>query len=143
MIRGLWTRGTDCIGDVCVVNVHAPSYADSTPTALLRANEVRKKKHYLRACHDQRRDFTPVVVSCEGMLGPEANTLLKRIAFKLAEKWHRPYSQVASFVKSKFAIALLRAKSRCLRGSRIKPDRMSQRIRFDDGSGLAMYSAME
>ena len=128
MIRGLWTWGTDCIGNMCVVNVNSLSYADSTPTAILRSNEVRKKRHSLWAFHDQRREFTPVVVSCEGMLGPEANTLLKRIAFKLAEKWHRPYSQVASFVKSKFVIALLRAKSRCLRGSRIKPDRMSHRI---------------
>ena len=87
MIRGLWTRGTDCIGDICVVNVNSPSYADSTPTAVIQKNEKRKKDHYLKACHDQRQDFTRVVVSCEGMMDPEANTFLKRIAFQFADKW--------------------------------------------------------
>ena len=40
---------------------------------------------------------------------------------KLAEKWHRPYivSDCISFVTTRFAIFLVRAKNRCLRDSRI------------------------
>ena len=109
----------------------------------MRRHEQRKKKKYLPDFQAQRRDFTPFVVTTEGMLGREADCFLKRVAMKLAKKWSRPYSQVVGFIKTRFAVALARAKSRCIRGSRIKPERSSFRVQFDDGAGLGLYSTME
>jgi len=90
----------------------------------------------LEPCLDQRRHFTPFVVLCEeGLLGKEADTFLKRLSKKLADKWRRPYSQTVSFVKTRFAISLVRAKNRCIRGSRIPTGKISYRVDWEDGAG--------
>ena len=109
----------------------------------MKCAKKAKKKHYLNACLEQRRHFTPFVVSCEGLLGKEADVFLKRLAIKLAEKWHRPYSQTVSFVKTRFSISLVRAKKPCLRGSRIPTGRISYRVNWEDGAGLELYSTLE
>ena len=101
------------------------------------------KKKYLEPCVEQRRHFTRFVVSCEGLLGKEADVFLKRLSMKLAEKWHRPYSQTVSFVKTRFAISFVRAKNRCLRGSRIPTGRISHRVDWEDGARLGFYSTLE
>ena len=62
---------------------------------------------------------------------------------KLTEKWHRPYSQIVSFVKTRFAISLVRAKNRCLRDSRIPTGRISLRVDWEGGAGLGLYSTLE
>ena len=64
-----------------------PSYKDRTSESSLRSAEVEKKKKCLDLCLKQRRHFTPFVVSCEGMLGREADFFLKNLAKKLAKKW--------------------------------------------------------
>ena len=87
--------------------------------------------------------FTPFVVSCEGLLGKEAGTFLKRLSKKLADKWRRPYSQAVSFVKTRFAISLVRAKNRCIRGSRIPTGRISHRVDWEDVAGLALHPGIE
>jgi len=94
-------------------------------------------------CLEQRRHFTPFVVSCEGLLGKEADVFLKRLSTKIADKWHRLYSQTISFVKARFAISLVRAKNRCFRGSRIPTGRISHRVDWEDGAGLGFYSTLE
>ena len=111
--------------------------------SILKSAETAKKTKYLKGCLDQRRHFTPFVVSCEGMLGKEADVFFKRLSMKLAEKWHRPYSQTVSFVKTRFAISLVRAKNRCIRGSRIPTGRICHRVDWDDGAGLGLYSTLE
>ena len=92
---------------------------------------------------EQRRHFTPFVVSCEGLLGKETDAFLKRLLMKLAEKWYRPYSQTVNFVKIRLAISLVRAKNRCLRGSRIPIGRISHRVDWEVGAGLGLYSTLE
>ena len=93
-------------------------------------------------CLEQRRHFTPFVVSCEGLLGKEEDLCLKRLSMKLAEKWHRSYSQTVSFVKTRFAISLVRAKNRRFRGSRIPTGRISHRVDWEDRAGLGLYSIL-
>ena len=65
------------------------------------------KKKFLEQCLTQRIHFTPFVVSCEGLLGKGADTLLKRLSKKLADKWCRLYSPAVSFVNTRFAISLV------------------------------------
>ena len=142
-IRGFWERNTDCIIDVRICDVNQASYLTRKPVSIVKSAENAKKKQYLDACLEQRRHFTPFVVSCEGLLGKEADVFLKRLAMKLAEKWHRPYSQTVSFVKTRFAISLVRAKNRCLRGSGISTGRISYRVDWEDRAGLGLYSTLE
>jgi len=129
--------------DVRICDVNQPSYLTRNPVGILKTAENQKKKKYLEPCLAQRRLFTPFVVSCEGFLGKEADVFLKRLSMKLAEKWHRPYSQTVSFVKTRFAISLVRAKNRCFRGSRIPAGRISHRVDWKDGAGLGLYSTLE
>ena len=77
------------------------------------------------------------------MLRKEAGVFLKRLSMKLAEKWHRPYSQTVSFVKTRFAISLVRAKNGCLRGSRIPTGRLSHRVTWKDGTEIGLHSTLE
>ena len=55
----------------------------------------------------RRRHFTPFVVSCDDLLGKEADVFLIPLSMKLAKKWHRSYSQTVSFVMTRFDISLV------------------------------------
>jgi hypothetical protein len=118
LIRGFWTAGTDCILDVRVTDTDSKSCCKRTPFKVLESQEKEKKRKYLGACLENRRHFTPFVLSVDGLLGREAKTFAKRLAVKLAGKWQKPYSQVCGYVKARLSTAAVRATHLCLRGSR-------------------------
>jgi hypothetical protein len=64
-----------------------------------------KKRKYLKSCLEQRRHFTPFVVSTDGLIGKEAKTFLKKLL--LAEKWEKPYSVVCGYVNAQMSIAIV------------------------------------
>ena len=139
LIRGFWTAGTDCILDVRVTDTDSNSYCKRTPFKVLESQEKEKKRKYLGPCLENRRHFTPFVLSVDGLLGREAKTFAKRLAVKLAGKWQKPYSQVAGYVKARLSIAAVRATHLCLRGSRVPAHNISNRFsQWEDGAGLAM-----
>ena len=119
LLRGLFTPGTDCIIDVSIIDLNAPSYRNRSFETVLKQAERNKKRQYLKACHAQRRDFAPFIVSTDGVLAPEAHSILNHIAQKLALKWQQPYSTCRSYLSARFSITLARACNRCLRGSRL------------------------
>ena len=139
LIRGLFNRGTDCILDVRVTDLDSKSYRNTAPDKVLQKHERQKKGKYLQACLKQRRSFVPFVVSTDGMLGYEANNLIRRLALKLAEKWSFPYSQVCGMVRARVSIAIARATHLCIRGSRIPASKMSRKVQWDDGAGLGLF----
>ena len=99
-----------------------------------------KLKKYLEPCLEQRRHFTPFVASTDGLLGIEAQTLLKKLAADLAEKSGKTYSQVCGYVRTRVSIAIVRGTHRCLRGSRVPTKRMSNRYpQWEDGAGLSLF----
>jgi len=140
LIRGFWTPGTDCILDVRVTDTDAKSYCNRTPSKVLESHEKEKKRKYLGSCLENRRHFTPFVISVDGLLGREAQTFAKRLAVKLAGKWQKPYSQVCGYVKARLSIAAVRATHLCLRGSRVPAHNISARFsQWEDGAGLSMH----
>ena len=143
LIRVFFYKNTDCIKDVRICDVNQASYQLRKPAAIIKAVEGDKKRKYLGPCLTQRRHFTPFVVSYEGLLKKEVDTFLKRLSKKLADKWRRPYSQVVSFVKTRFAISLVRSKNRCIRGSIISTGRILYRDDWKDGAGLVLFSTLE
>ena len=99
---------------------------------MIRKHEKEKRDKYLSSCLEQRRSFTPFVVSTDGILGYEAKNLMKQLAKRLSEKWSRPYS----VVNARMSLAILRASHQCIRGPRIPASRISRQIHWEDGAGL-------
>ena len=141
LIRGgLWTKGTDCILDVRMTDLDAKSNRSRSPDKVLAAHEREKKKKYLGPCLEQRRHFSPFVVSTDGLLGKEAKVVLKRLALMLTEKWSKPYSEVCGYVNARMSIAIVRATHLCVRGSRIPTSKMSKRLpQWEDQAGLSLF----
>ena len=92
---------------------------------------------YEEACLERRRDFTPMIYSVDGMADKHARAAEKRIAGILAAKWTRQYSQIASFVRTRMCIAIVRSNTLLLRGDRA----MNWRRRAPD-DGVAARAAM-
>ena len=79
-----------------------------------------KKRKYLVACQNHRASFSPLCVSVDGMLAPEADFFVRRLSDNLCAKWEQPYSVVAGWVRARLSFAILRAAVLCVRGSRTK-----------------------
>ena len=137
LVRGFFTPGTDCIFDIRIQDLDAPSYVNRASDKCLLSTEQAKKKQYLKKCQDQRRTFVPFVVSVDGLLAPEAANALKQLAKILSAKWQRPYSAIFGYVKSRIGLSVIRGAHLCLRGSRVKASSMStQRYLWDDAEGV-------
>jgi hypothetical protein len=107
---------------------------------LTKKNEYEKKKKYHGACLEQRRHFSPFVVSTDGLIGKEAKAVLQKLSSLLAKKWGKPYSEVCGYVNARMSIAIVRATQLCLRCSRIPTSRMSNRFpQWKDKAGLGLF----
>jgi hypothetical protein len=110
LIRGFWAHGTDAIVDVRMTDTDAKSYWSRDPHKVLATQErEKKKKKYLQSCLEQRKHFTPFAVSTDGLIGREAEELLKRLSLQLANKWERPYSVVRGLVSARMSITIVSA----------------------------------
>ena len=139
-IRNLWSRGKSCIIDCKVSYLDSKTYKNRPAEKVLEEHEQAKKRKHLQSCVDQRRDFTPFVVSCDGMMGKEADNTLKKLASKLSEKWDRPYSHTCGYLKARMSITVVRATHMCLRGSRIPAKAISyRRMQMEDGAGMVLH----
>ena len=123
-----------------VVNTDALTYQMKDLEKCLHEAEKEKKKMYLEACLQQRRNFSPFVASVDGLLGVEATATLKRIASRLATKCKKIYSKTCGYVKSRIAITLVRATHGCIRGSRVPAHRIIvQQPQWDDVAGINLF----
>ena len=140
LVQGIWEPGTDLVLDGRVCNTDAKKYLRASPERALERAEREKKRKYLQACLDNRRHFTPLVASVDGLLGVEFEASLKRLAAKVARKWESPYSQVCGYLRARVSISLIRSAHRCLRGSRVPSARISsRRPQWEDGAGLGLW----
>ena len=139
LVRGLWQRGRHCVIDVRITDVNQPYQQNKNPRKILEHHAKLKKKKYLDACIKYRRDFTPFVLSTDGLVGKDAEILLKKLALHLSDKWQLPYSKVTNYVRTRIAIAVTRSTHMCIRGSRIPVSRISHKYpQWEDGAGLAL-----
>ena len=60
----------------------------------------------------------PLVYSVDGISGREAKNVEKRLAYHLSKKWHKQLPQMVYYVRIRMAIAVVRANSLLIRGSR-------------------------
>ena len=75
-VRGVWEPQTEALFDIRVVDTDALSYCARSPKDVLGTAEGEKKCKYLQASQDRRATFTPLCVSVDGMLVPQAEFLL-------------------------------------------------------------------
>ena len=117
---------------VSTVDTDAQSYASRTVDAVLCSAEQEKKRKCLAAVEDRRASFTPFVVSVDGVLGHDAQHLIKHLCDQIAMKWEKSHSEVMVW----FVSDILRATNLCLRGSRVK---WRCGHGMDDGAGLPHF----
>ena len=86
-------------------------------TKVLAAQEKGKKRKYLVSLHAQRKDFTPMIYTGNGIDGHEAKSTEKRLASALADKWKKEYSEMKFYVRVRMALAVVKANSLLIRGS--------------------------
>jgi len=139
-VHGFYERAVTTIFDVSICDTDCVSYRNMDPAQVLVNREKAKKKKHLAACLAQRRTFTPLVFSVDGLRAKETNAACKHVAAKLAAKWNRSYSDVCGYVHSRLSIALVRSASLCLRGARDPLARCTHPF-LEDGAGLSAYRA--
>jgi hypothetical protein len=105
--------------DVRVTDTDTPTNQMKDPIKVLEAAHRLKKKTYLQPCLDQRRHFTPFIVSVEGLIRKEAETVLKVLAARTATKSGKTYSNVMRYLRAHLSITIVRSTHVCLRGSRV------------------------
>ena len=65
--------------DIKVIDTDAPSHLTRSPEAILETGAKEKKRVYEQTVVERRGNFTPVVLSIDGLLHREAEHFLKRI----------------------------------------------------------------
>ena len=114
-----------------------PTYRGRSHQKILDSHEKEKKDKYLESWEHQRKSFTPLVFTIDGVRGTEAIAASKRLARILSGKWNKTYSKVCGYVNSPLSIALVRMSSRCICGSR-NPIRRIHHPAWECGAGLAL-----
>ena len=130
--RGVGQPQVTTLFDIRIVDTNVPSYLAKSPQTVLRTAEREKKLKYGQACEDRHANFTPLCVSVDGLVGPEMNTFLQRLAQRLAIKWDTPYNTSLFWIRAKLSFSLIRTTNLCIRGTRTK----WRGIGMEDGSGI-------
>ena len=129
---------TEALFDFRVCNADAQSYANRPVTAVLDSLAQAKKTKHAQACRQRRADFTPFIVTTDGVIQREGQHFLRRLASRLANKWSKSYSTTMNFVRTQLSLAILRATGHCLRGARKK----MLPLRFEDELSCPVFFSL-
>ena len=127
-IRGLESLTAVTDVDVRCLYPDAPSYRNTKIEKLLENDEKEKMVKYQTAVESEGRRFRPFVVSTDGVTGPAATKLLQQISDKLAEKWKKTKGVVGAWVRAKMSLAIVKACSSCIRGSKVPGGARARRV---------------
>jgi hypothetical protein len=133
-IIGFWQRGRECVFDVRITDTQNRTSRNQDPLRVLEKCERKKKNKHLEACLEWRTDFCPLVYSVDGIAAREAKAAERRLASALAWKWKHQYSEMCGYVRVRMALAVVRANTLLLRGSRVCQSR--PRPDITDGAGM-------
>ena len=116
--------------DIRVTHPNAPYQCHKPISSIYQDHERQKKRMYTdRILNVEKASFIPVVMTTFGGYGPEADTLVQRIAAMIAQKQKEKYSDVVQHVRNKLRFTMLKATLIAIRGFRGKP-----RTVADDGA---------
>ena len=104
---------------VRVFNPMARSYTNQPLATVYNSLERSKKAKYNeRILNIEHGTFTPLVLSCFGGMGTEAQRFYNWLGEKVAEKRDELVSSTISLIRTKLSFSLLRSALLCIRGSR-------------------------
>ena len=119
MIRGLWDRQVNAIIDVRLGDADADTYKYYPMASLMTRWEKIKKDKHSKHCHDQRKHFSSLVLSVDGMLGREYLVVLSQLSRVMEEKREEPLLQGQGRVNGHIVITVARSYSRIIRGAQL------------------------
>ena len=137
LVSHFWKRQRQTVFDTRITDADCRSYRNKAPSAVLRQQEREKIRKYKEACLERRRDFTPLCFTADGMPGREALNAMRQLGKHLAEKWERQQSQMIFYVRARMSLALVRANSLLIRGSRDRHHRIRPLI--ENGPGMSNW----
>ena len=116
---GFWNPLEKAFFDVRVFNPLAMTNWTKEPSQMYSMHEKEKKTKYNeRILEIERGTFTPLVFSCSGGAGAEAEKFIKFLAKRIAEKKSEPYAQVVAVLRRRVRFDILRSCNIALRGFR-------------------------
>eukprot|EP00957_Ditylum_brightwellii_P174275 13268523-Ditylum_brightwellii.AAC.1 len=83
-----------------------PSHTATAPSRITSSHRKTKRKKYLKLCQENRENFTPFVVTVDGVFGQEANLHMKQLACALSKKWSCHLSYAHNYVMTMMSIAV-------------------------------------
>ena len=128
---------SEALFDFRACNADAQSYANRPVTAVLDSLAQVKKTKHTQACRQRRADFTPFIVTTDGVIQREGQHFLKRLASRLTSKWSKKYSTTMSFVRTQLSLAILRATGHCLLAIGARKKMLP--LRFEDGATMSLF----
>lgn len=134
--RGVWDAQREALFDIRVVDTDAPSYISRPVASVLKSAEDEKKRKYAIACEIQHATFTPLVTSVDGVFAPQMSSFIKHMGEAIADRWNRSLSTVLGWLRARISVAIIRATSMCIRGTRHKFKPVARWLGFDDGAAL-------
>ena len=94
MIWVLWDIQTDAIINIKLGDAYMKTYRFEQISALLAQWEKIDKYTHGKHCHNQRKHFSPFVISIYGMLGREVLVILANLSRLMEAKTDEPISHV-------------------------------------------------
>ncbi|KAL7474141.1 hypothetical protein ACHAW6_000134, partial [Cyclotella cf. meneghiniana] len=116
-----WSRGRGTVFNIHICDTDSQSYGVTSSTKILKRYAKEKKDKYEAACLERRRDFTPLVISVDGMASKDVQTAEQQVAWLLTQKWKHTYSEMANFIHTQMSLAIVRSNMLLLRGDRTSP----------------------
>ena len=118
---GFWSRMRQAFFDVKVVSPLARSYCDMPTSSLLEMSEKAKAREYReRILSVEHGDFSPLVFTTAGAMGPQCQIVIRRLTEKISEKQSLPRSVVSGWLRCRLSFSLLRTTLLCVRGTQKK-----------------------
>ena len=118
-VRGFWGNKQNAFFEFRVFSPFASSYSNMTPAECYsRFESTRSAEYEQRINKVDCGNFTPMVMSSSGGMGPRMSMALKQLSARIAEKTNQRLSITFALLRSRFVFCLLRSALICLRGSR-------------------------
>ena len=104
---------------------------------LARWEKIKKDKHS-KHYHDQRKHFSPFVLSVDGMLGREALVVHSQLIRAMSEKREEPLLQVRGWVNGRITITVAMSYSRMIRKACLPSPLQEQDLDWNPESGIVL-----
>ena len=96
---------------------------------------MKKDKHRWN-CHEKRKNFTPFVLSVDGIMGKEAQVALGTLSPLMVARMEEPILHVKGWFNGRIIITVARSYYRVICGYRVPSPLRTREPDWESGSGL-------